>query len=251
MERLIRRGEPRKRSPRATRVLAIGLVFLSSCNAVAAATANWAPAAPAASVDFKQQSASPEVQRVASWVSDSRDNHGMPYAIIDKANATVFVFDARGRLLGADAALLGMAKGDRSVAGIGDRKMSAIRPEERTTPAGRFKASLDHDVHGHEILVIDYAASISLHAVVKGTPLERRAKRLASATSDNNRISFGCINVPLKFYKTVVSPTFTHTFGIVYILPETSAASEFFGFHDVAIDPKTNDAPRAGTPRAE
>jgi len=175
----------------------------------------------------------------------------MPYAIVDKANARVFVFDAHGQLLGADAALLGMAKGDRSVAGIGDRKMSSIGPEERTTPAGRFKASLDHDVHGHEILVIDYANSISLHAVVKGTPLERRAERLQSATSDDNRISFGCINVPLKFYKTVVSPTFTHTFGIVYILPEMSPASEFFGFHAVAIDQQQSDSTRAGTTRAE
>jgi len=175
----------------------------------------------------------------------------MPYAIVDKVNARVFVFDAHGHFLGADAALLGMAKGDRSVAGIGDRMMSSIRPQDRTTPAGRFKASLDRDVHGHEILVIDYAASISLHAVVKGTPLERRAERLQSATSDDNRISFGCINVPLKFYKNIVSPTFTDTFGIVYILPETSPASEFFGFHENAIDPQAGDSPRAGTTRAD
>ena len=175
----------------------------------------------------------------------------MPYAIVDKVNAKVFVFDAHGQLLGADAALLGMAKGDLSVAGIGDRMMSAIRPEDRTTPAGRFKASLDHDVHGHEILVIDYAASISLHAVVKGTPREHRAERLQSATSDDNRISFGCINVPLKFYRNIVSPTFTHTFGIVYILPEMSPASEFFGIHDLAIDPPQPDSPGAETTRAE
>ena len=159
----------------------------------------------------------------------------------------MFVFDAHGELKGADAALLGMAKGDRSAAGIGDRKMSSIRPEDRTTPAGRFKASLDHDVHGAEILVIDYAASISLHAVVKGTPLERRAERLQSATSDDNRISFGCINVPLKFYKKIVSPTFTHTFGIVYSLPEMSPASALFGFHDVEGDPQEHDSPPAAT----
>jgi len=245
IERLIRRGGPRKRSPRASLVLAIGVAFLLACSAVGAATETGAFAASAAKVDSSNQSISPEVRRVASWVSDSKDNRGMPYLLVDKVNARVFVFDAHGELKGADAALLGMAKGDRSAAGIGDRKMSSIRPEDRTTPAGRFKASLDHDVHGVEILVIDYAASISLHAVVKGTPLERRAERLASATSADNRISFGCINVPLKFYKTVVSPTFTHTFGIVYILPETSPASAFFGFHDVAINPPQRDALRA------
>jgi hypothetical protein len=241
---LIRRGEPRKGSPHASLVLMVGLALLLACNAVGATTASGSLAASATKVDFKNQSASPEVRRVASWVSDSKDNHGMPYLIVDKVNARVFVLDSHGQLLGADAALLGMAKGDRTVAGIGDRKMSAIRPEDRTTPAGRFKASLDHDAHGGEILVIDYAASISLHAVVKGTPLEHRAERLQSATSDDNRISYGCINVPLKFYKNIVSPTFTHTFGIVYILPEMSPASEFFGFHDVAIDSQERDSPR-------
>ncbi len=243
--RLIRRGAPAERRPGARLALVFGLLALLSCSTVCAATQTAVQAAPAKSVEFKNQPASPEVKRVARWVSDSRDNHGMPYAIIDKVNARVFVFDAHGNLRGADAALLGMARGDRSINGIGDRKMSMIRPEDRTTPAGRFKASLDRDVHGQSILVIDYAASISLHAVVKGTPVERRAQRLASATSDDNRISYGCINVPATFYKNIVSPTFTHTFGIVYILPEMSSASEFFGFNNVAVEPQGLDSPGA------
>jgi hypothetical protein len=218
------------------------LVFSAEC-AVAPASA---PSVLSTKGDFQNQAASPAVQAVARWVSDSRDNHGLPYVIVDKVDARVFVFDAQGRLRGADAALLGMARGDGSVPGIGDQKMSTIRPDERTTPAGRFKASLDHDVHGAEILVIDYAASISLHAVVKGTPAERRAERLASATSADNRISYGCINVPLKFYKKVVSPVFTQTFGIVYILPEMSSASALFGFQDTATDPRKPDLPRVG-----
>ena len=35
--------------------------------------------------------------------------------------------------------------------------------EERTTPAGRFVASLDRDVHGQEVLWVDYDAAISMH----------------------------------------------------------------------------------------
>ena len=84
-----------------------------------------------------------------------------------------------------------------------------------------------------ELLVLNYDASISLHAVVKGTPEEHRAERLKSVTAEDNRISFGCINVPEAFYATVVSPTFTNTKGIVYVLPETAPASELFGFHGV------------------
>jgi hypothetical protein len=147
---------------------------------------------------------------------------------IDKANARVFVFDATGRLKGSDAALLGMARGDHSARDIGARKLAAIGPAERVTPAGRFLAYLDQDVHGQEVLLIDYDASIALHPVVTGTVAERRAERLASITSEDNRISYGCINVPLKFYSEVVSPAFTHTRGYVYILPETGSWSALF-----------------------
>lgn len=179
-------------------------------------------------VDFREQSASPEVRHVAHWALDSGDSAGLPYLIVDKVNARVFVFDADGRLQGADAALLGMARGDGTAQGIGELSLSAIRPEDRTTPAGRFMANLDRDVHGKEVLLIDYDASLALHPVIRGRPGERRAERLESETPEDNRISYGCINVPVRFYENVVRPAFTNTSGLVYILPETSSASEMF-----------------------
>lgn len=173
--------------------------------------------------------ASPDVRYVADWVARSGDNAGLPYVIVDKVNAAVFVMDANGHLDGAAPALLGIAQGDGSVAGIGDRKLSAIRPDERTTPAGRFVASLGEDLHGQDILWIDYGNALALHRVVKGTPAERRAQRLQSETSDDNRISYGCINVPVEFYDDVVHPAFATTSGVVYILPETSSVRDAYG----------------------
>ncbi|MHB8912726.1 MAG: L,D-transpeptidase [Lysobacter sp.] len=186
--------------------------------------------------DFQQESASSEVKHVANWAVDSADNRGLPYVIVDKVNAKVFVFDAGGHLQGAEPALLGMVRGDRSAEGIGDQKLSAIRPENRTTPAGRFVASLDRDLQGQSILWIDYASALALHRVIKGKPSERRAERLQSATSQDNRISYGCINVPVKFFENVVSPAFTNTNGVVYILPETGTPREMFGSYDVNVD---------------
>jgi hypothetical protein len=174
-------------------------------------------------------SASADVRYMADWVATTGDNAGMPYVFIDKVNATVFVMNSSGHLDGSAPALLGMVQGDGSVAGIGDRKLSTIRPDERTTPAGRFVASLGEDLHGQDILWIDYANAIALHRVVKGTPVERRAQRLQSETSDDNRISYGCINVPVKFYDDVVHPAFATTSGVVYILPEMSSAQALFG----------------------
>jgi hypothetical protein len=207
--------------------LLLALSALIACNSVFASEVET-QAKTKFLVDFKQQSASSEVRHIADWVMDSRDNLGMPFVIIDKVNAKVFVFDARGQLLGADAALLGMGRGDLSSAEIGGRKMSGIRPQDRNTPAGRFLVVLDHDIHGKEILLIDYAASIALHPIVKGTPAENRAQRMQTETAQDNRISYGCINVPVKFYEKIISPVFTRKNGFVYILPETSKASELF-----------------------
>lgn len=243
----------------------VGLVAMMALQTAAAAgdarsanpslpSANEAPSAapPPAKpstgkrADFGHQPVSGEVFGLASWIVDSADNQGMPFMVVDKVNAQVLVFDTDGQLKGAASALLGLARGDDSTPGIGQRKLATILPHERTTPAGRFVASLHRNLHGTEILWIDYATAISLHRVVKGTPREQRAQRLASATSADNRVSFGCINVPVSFYDKVVSPAFTGTNGIVYILPETRTARDVFGSY--ALDDAAGRPAPAATP---
>lgn len=164
---------------------------------------------------------------MANWVTASDDNQALPFIVIDKVGAKVFLFDKDGKLRGAAPALLGMARGDDSVAGIGQRRLSTMKVSERTTPAGRFMASLGHDFE-QDILWVDYESALSLHRVVTGNPKDRRRARLASATPLDNRISYGCINVPAAFYDGVVVPAFTGTVGIVYLLPDTRTIGEVF-----------------------
>ena len=179
------------------------------------------------------QSASRDTQLVADWVMDSGDNEGMPFVIVDKVDAKVFVFDEGGHLLGATSALLGLALGDQSVPGIGKRKLATIRPDERTTPSGRFVAYLDRNMKDGEILWVDYEAAISLHPVVTTVPKEHRLERLGSSDPLARRISYGCINVPAQFYRRIVSKAFKGTFGIVYVLPEVRSIRDVFGSYDV------------------
>jgi len=183
--------------------------------------------------NFERESASLDARHVADWVVDSGDNHGMPFVIVDKKDAKVFVFNADGRLRSAAPALLGLALGDDAAPGIGDRKLSSIRPDERITPAGRFVASLGRNLHGKEILWVDYDGAVSLHPVVTANLKEHRAQRLATPTPLDNRISYGCINVPAKFFENVVHTAFTGTNGIVYVLPETRSPQKVFGSYDV------------------
>jgi hypothetical protein len=184
--------------------------------------------------NFEREHKSRDTQHAADWVVDSGDNRGMPFVIVDKMDAKVFVFDADGQLRGAAPALLGLARGDDSIPGIGDRMLSDVRPEERTTPAGRFMASLGYNFNGKDVLWVDYDGAVSLHRVVTNEPTERRLQRLATPTPLDNRISYGCINVPAKFFDNVVSPAFTGTRGIVYVLPETRSNREMFAlYYDV------------------
>ena len=214
-------------------------LMLPAATQALAGTASAGPGPVAASskpprfADFGQAPASAEVRHVAHWALDSGDSGGMPYMIIDKVDARVFVFDASGRLQGAGPALLGMGVGDVTPEAVGQQRLAAIRPQDRTTPAGRFLAALDRDLKGQEILWIDYDSALALHRVVKGQPSERRAQRLQSATAADNRISYGCINVPVPFYDDVVSPVFHGTAGVVYILPETGPARELFDSYEV------------------
>lgn len=187
------------------------------------------PGTPTRRVDFRGTSASRAVRQVAEWALASADNRDMPFIIIDKVNARAFVFDAHGALLDATAILLGLARGDASPAGIGSRKLADIGSGERITPAGSFLAAIGHDLGPRDILWIDYDAGISLHRVFTGTPSERRLQRLATATPLDNRISYGCINVPTAFYDAIIGPTFKATSGLVYILPEVKSLHEVFG----------------------
>lgn len=185
-------------------------------------------------VSFDREGASAEVHHLVNWVVHSGDNQSLPFLVVDKARAQVLVFYADGRLRGASPALLGLAIGDDSVPGIGERKLASILPQERTTPAGRFVANLDRNLGGKEILWVDYDTAISLHPVVTSNTKERRAERLASPSPQDNRISYGCINVSAEFFKRVVSAAFKQTNGIVYVLPETRSLHKVFALADLA-----------------
>jgi hypothetical protein len=196
--------------------------------------------------DFQEQTAPGAVKQIADWVVDSGDNQSLPFVIIHKPEAKVFVFDRDGHLKGTASVLVGLAPGDESVSGIGTMPLSAINPEMRTTPAGRFVSTLGRDLGKLDVLWVDYPDAISLHRVINTNPAERRLERIVSSAPLDHRISYGCINVPAKFFDTVVDPTLKGTNGIVYILPEVKSMREVFpDYYDVNDNsrPRTAEMP--------
>ena len=202
--------------------LALGLVFAVSSTTAARPHPAQGPA------DAVEQGASSAVQQLKSWVLATGDNQGLPFVLIDKVNAHVFAFSRDGLLLGDAPVLLGLARGDIAPPDIGDRPLSAIGPEDRITPSGRYVAGIGDNLTGKNVLWIDYAGALSLHRVVAGRAADRRLQRLTSPTSEDNRISYGCVNVPPAFFEDIIAPAFRGTTGIVYILPEQSSIAEVF-----------------------
>lgn len=162
----------------------------------------------------------PAAQRAYTQVVTTRDNASAPFIVIDKVAARLWVFDARGDPRGSTPVLLGAARGDRSVPGIGTRPIAQILPHERTTPAGRFVAEPGRNADGEDVIWIDYDAAVSMHRVRATNPRERRLERLATSTPRDNRISYGCINVPAAFYERWLGPLVLKEKPVVYVLAE-------------------------------
>lgn len=167
-------------------------------------------------------------QRVLSWVSETGDNAGLPFVVIDKPNATILAFDASGKPVGHGPVLIGRALGDDATPGVGSKSLAEIGPAEKTTPAGRFLAKFGLAAGHNKVLWVDYATSVAMHTIPTGNPKENRAKRMLSPTVEDNRITFGCINVPKSLYNGKIAPMFGKKGGYVYILPDTKPLEDAF-----------------------
>jgi len=178
--------------------------------------------------DFVGEQPSADARIVADWVAESRDNRQLAFAVLDKRGARLYVFDRDANLLGSSMVLLGSATGDDTPAGVGNKPLAALRPEERVTPAGRFVSEPGHDDAGDEVVWVDYDAAVAMHRVRVVDPKERRFERIATPTAHDKRISNGCINVPIAFFDQVVKPALGSTRAVVYVLPDLKSLQQVF-----------------------
>jgi hypothetical protein len=181
--------------------------------------------------DLARAGASPEVTRVARWAIDSEDHFGLPFIIVDKANARLFSFDPTGRLSASAPVLLGASRGD------GPRAPAA-------TPAGRFVAATWLSMGGDGIVWINADAALSLFGIPSGISPGRGMQRLASNDLQDKRISDGSLHVAGQFYRDHLDPLKNQA-SIVYVLPEVVSAADVFSM--VPADSRFAQSPRAQT----
>jgi hypothetical protein len=181
-----------------------------------------------------------DAQTVLRQILASGDNAGAPFVVLDKRRARLWVFDAQGRPSGSTPVLLGFARGDDTVPGVGDKPLAQVRPGERTTPAGRFVGEHGRNIKGEDIIWVDYDAAVSMHRVKDVHKSDRREQRLRTRSIADNRISYGCINIPKAFYEQVLLGVVGRAKPVVYVLPETRPVASIFK--------SGNAPPRSGEP---
>lgn len=167
------------------------------------------------------------VQQLARRVLRAADPGQRPFAIVDKHAATLAVYLADGGLAGLSRTLLGQARGDHSLPGVGERTQTGrLRPQDLTTPAGRFESLPGRNRQGEAIVWLDYASAFAIHRLRPGPSQPDRSRRLARAGSADKRVSAGCIVVPEAFYDGVVASVLGRGPGVVYVLPEEGAPQD-------------------------
>ena len=188
---------------------------------------------PVKRADFAGENVSPEVRHIADWSVHSGDHRGLPFIVVDKANASLVAFDSSGRLIRSTPVLLGIGVGDKFAPGVLTMDMYKTKPWQRVTPAGRFVADEDFNTAGERVLWVDYDSGIAIHKLPSKRTKQRRHERIRSANPADHRITYGCINVPPAFYDEVVHPQFRARGGIVYVLPDSTPLKAVFKSYDV------------------
>ena len=173
--------------------------------------------------------APPLVHNFAADVMRAEDAGGRAFGIIDKPQGAIWVFDGQGKLLARSPVLVGQARGDVAPPDIGTRPLGKVRPHEKITSSGRYVTEAGRNTNGDDIVWLDYDAAMSMHKV-RHVPGENRPQRLATPDVADNRISYGCVNVPADFYDRQIKPLFSDRAGVVYVLPEGKAVSQVFPF---------------------
>lgn len=201
------------------------LGWLALCLAAVSTAPAGAGQQPPTAVGEPRTAAVPAAARaLARWAHDSGDHLGLPYVVVDKRAAVLAAYRADGSLVGVSAALIGRTPGDASLTGVGERtQQQGLRPEDLTTPAGRFVSEPGRNLDGEAVIWIDYGHALAIHRLRPGPAWAQRAQRLAGSDAAARRMSAGCVVLPERFYDQVVRPLLGRGRGVVYVLPESGS----------------------------
>ena len=168
-------------------------------------------------IPTEANAATPTETAVVQNIVAQNDNQGKQFIVADKQAGTLTMYTASGQQITSTPTLFGKTKGD-SVS-------------SKNTPSGRFEtkqANVSTEGYGGSAQVLTQngqnlqlgGSSYAIHRVYTKYASENRQGRLDTPTATDNRISLGCINVPVDFYDTYLN---SDQGTVVYVMPETDA----------------------------
>ena len=168
-------------------------------------------------IPTEANAATPTETAVVQNIVGQNDNQGKQFIVADKQAGTLTMYTASGQQITSTPALFGKTEGD-SVS-------------SKNTPSGRFEtkqANVRTEGYGGSAQVLTQngqnlqlgGSSYAIHRVYTKYASENRQGRLDTPTATDNRISRGCINVPVDFYDTYLN---SDQDTVVYVMPETGA----------------------------
>ena len=168
-------------------------------------------------IPTEANAATPTETAVVQNIVGQNDNQGKQFIVADKQAGTLTMYTASGQQITSTPTLFGKTKGD-SVS-------------SKNTPSGRFEtkqANVSTEGYGGSAQVLTQngqnlqlgGSTYAIHRVYTKYASENRQGRLDTPTATDNRISLGCINVPVDFYDTYLN---SDQATVVYVMPETDA----------------------------
>lgn len=173
--------------------------------------------------DFNYSNPAEFESQVVKKIVDTNDHLGETFAVVNKQNGSLTIYDRSGNQIATTPALYGKKVGD-----------TFNSTSSGTTPSGRFNleytTNINNKDYGKSVQILtqngewlrNSVGNFAIHRTYTGFPNENRPARLASKTPADNKISLGCINIPPAFYDAHFE---NNQFGNMplYVLPETPA----------------------------
>jgi len=147
------------------------------------------------------------------------------YIIVDKPTATLFIIGEDGKLVAQMPVILGQTKGETPNKADPDSDVAV----EATTPAGKYRIGRlgvnekDEVFYEGKMITIYGSGGLAIHMTYP-LEIEKRTEALDTSTPDDNRLSWGCINVDKKMWK-FLEINVKNRGTCLYITPDNPMAS--------------------------
>ena len=145
----------------------------------------------------------------------SEINNKKPFVLVDKPTATVYIYNSSGVLIKDFPCILGKNIGDE----LNTADTNSEIPTNAYTTPGRYTLSSNvsseyKNTYHNRILKLNNSNGLAIHEIYP-EELEKRTNAINSKTIDDNRLSWGCINIISENYDKYIAPYITDNSVII------------------------------------